>query len=54
MEEIVEVAEEKLLSDKRSSTQEKDDKQAEELMRRELQAWDEKLERGSKEGRDKS
>lgn len=52
MEEAVEVAEEKLLSDKPSSTQEKDDKEAEELVRRELQAWDEKFKKGSRKERD--
>ena len=54
MEEAVEVAEEKLLPDMPSSTQEKDDKKAEELMRRELQAWDEKFEKGGRNERDKS
>ena len=52
VEEAVEVAEEKLLSDRPSSTQEKDDKEAEELVRRELQAWDEKFEKGSRKERD--
>ena len=44
LEEAVEFAEEKVLSDRQPSSQEKDDRDSEELRQRELQAWDEKLE----------
>ena len=52
LEEAVEVAEERLLSDRQPSSQEKDDRDSEELRRRELQAWDEKLDSSSKKERD--
>lgn len=52
LEEAVEVAEEKLLSGRSPSTQGEGDREAEELRRRELQAWDEELGRSSKKERD--
>ena len=52
LEEAVGVAEEKLLSGRQPSSEHEDDRDAEELQRRELQAWDERLEEGPKKERD--
>jgi len=52
LEEAVEVAEQRVLSDRQPSSQEKDDRDSEELRRRELQTWDEKLDSSSKKERD--
>ena len=52
MEEAVDVAEEKLLSGRQPHAEHDDDRDAQELQRRELQAWDERLEEGSEQERD--
>ena len=51
LEEAVDVAEEKLLPGRQGS-QDADDKNAEELQRRELQAWDDRFEKDSEKERD--